>query len=211
MALLPLLALLPLAPGCSPDLRDSKTFEDVVSKASSIEKLTRKRMYGMIMLFVDADQKPFTGWVKATGDGGDLETLGRLEDGQRQGLWMNWHDNGAKASEIEWKNDVMEGSFEEWYPDGKPKTFGQTLNGEVDGEWKTYYPGGLIEQVSFSREGKLVRMQVWKPNGAVCPESWVEEGNGTYSEYESNGSLRRRMIFREGVRVVAGRRSAPPG
>ena len=34
--------------------------------------------------------------------------------------------------------------------------------------------------------------------------------DGTYGEYESNGSLRRKMIFREGVRVEAVRRSAPP-
>ena len=190
---------------CSPpDLKDPETFEHAIRKAAPIEKLTRKRMYGMIMLYVDEKEKPYTGWVKKEWGSGQIKELGYLEDGQKQGVWMKWHANEVKESEIHWANDLMVGSFEVWYPNGNIGVQGQTKDGEVDGKWTQFYPSGKLERISNNRIGKLVSLKVWLPDGQPCPHSQVENGNGTYNLYEENGTLNKRRVFRDGVEIENG-------
>ena len=51
--------------GCAPpDLKDRETYETALREAEPMGKLTHKRMYGMIMLYVDENDEPYTGWVK---------------------------------------------------------------------------------------------------------------------------------------------------
>ena len=86
----------------------------------------------MIMLYVDSNDKPFTGWVRDDWDSLQIKELGYLEDGQKQGIWIKWHKQGEKASEAQWKNNLLEGSFKTWHPNGKLHETGRTKNGEVD-------------------------------------------------------------------------------
>ena len=60
--------------------------------AVSLHTLERKRTYGMIMLYVDNDDEPYTGWVKSETNG-MLSKMGYLKKGQKQGVWMAWHPN----------------------------------------------------------------------------------------------------------------------
>ena len=196
------LAGLFLCVGCSPpDLQDPETFEHAVREAVPIEKLTRKRMYGMIMLYVDKKEKPHTGWVKEEWESGQIKELGYLEDGQRQGVWRSWHANGRKAAEIHWQNDQMDGPFEAWHENGMVHAIGQTKDGEVDGEWKNYYSSGQLAEITRNRVGHLVRIKVWRPDGQTCSASEVEEGNGAYNLYEENGTLKERRTFRAGIEI----------
>jgi hypothetical protein len=191
--------------GCSlPDLEDPETFEHAIHEAIPIQKLTRKRMYGMIMLYVDKKENPYTGWVKKERKSGQIKELGYLEDGQKQGTWMKWHANEVKESEIHWANDLMWGSFEVWYPNGKVGVQGQTKRGEVDGKWTQFYSNGKLERISNNRVGKLVSLKVWLPDGQACPHSQVENGNGHWNMYEENGTLKKRRIFRDGVEIENG-------
>lgn len=194
-----------LSLGCSPpDLRDTETFEHAVRQAVPIEKLSRKRMYGMIMLFVDENDTPFTGWVKKEWENGLIKELGYLEDGQKQGIWMKWHANEVKESEIHWVNDLMHGPFVVWYKNGNLRVRGQTKDGEVDGEWTQFYLSGKLERRSQNRIGKLVSMKVWLPDGQLCPHSRVEKGDGTWNTYEANGTLKERRTFRAGIEIEKG-------
>ena len=191
--------------GCSPpDLRDPETFEHAIRQAVPVEKLSRKRMYGMIMLFVDENNNPYTGWVKKEWENGLIKELGYLDDGQRQGTWMKWHANEVKESEIHWANDLMLGSFEVWYPNGNMGVQGQTKDGEVDGKWTQFYPNGKLERISNNRIGKLVSLEVWLPDGQPCPHSQVENGNGRWNTYEENGTLKKWQVFRDGIEIETG-------
>ena len=188
--------------GCSPpDLQDPETFEHAIREAVPVEKLTRKRMYGMLMLYVDKDENPYTGWVRKDWKEGELKELGYLEDGQKQGTWMSWHANGVKESEIHWENDQMHGAFEVWHINETVNTVGQTKDGEVDGEWKRYYSSGQLAEIALNQIGHLVRIKVWHPDGTPCKDSHVEGGNGAYNMYEENGTLKERRVFRSGVQT----------
>ena len=161
-------------------------------------------MYGMIMLFVDANDNPYTGWVKKEWANGLIKELGYLEDGQKQGIWMKWHANEVKESEIHWVNDLMHGPFVVWHTNGNLGVRGQTKDGEVDGKWTQFYPSGKLERRSQNRIGKLVSMKVWLPDGQPCYHSRVEKGNGIWNTYEANGTLKERRTFRDGVEMETG-------
>ena len=55
-------------------------------EAIPIDSLQRKLMYGMIQLYVDKDENPFSGWVKVTSQNGKTQSLGFLKKGAKRGI-----------------------------------------------------------------------------------------------------------------------------
>ena len=185
--------------GCgTPDLTQPDVYQEALSKAIDLDSLERKRMYGMIMLFVDNKEEPFTGWVK-TETNGSISTLGFISKGQKQGMWMAWYPNGQKLSDIVWENDLMSGSFRTWHKNGRVGAIGQTKDGEVDGVWKEYYENGKLEAHAVNKMGTLVSIEVFMNNGNKCLNSWVTNGSGTFTDYETDGSPLRVRTFENGV------------
>ena len=76
---------------------------------------------------------------------------------------------------------------------------GQTLDGEMDGEWKEYYTNGNLQALSLHDYGKCISKKIWKRNGEICPESFIENGNGEYIEYEDDGNRIEKRRFKGGV------------
>lgn len=183
-----------------PDLNDPAVMKSAIKDAVSQDTLERKRMYGMIMLFVNNDDEPYTGWVKSETNG-TLSTLGYLKKGQKQGVWMAWHPNSKKKSEIEWKNDQMYGAFQTWHDNGKIRVIGQTTDGEIDGVWKEFYENGSLEAHSENKIGTLVNIEVFLFNGKKCKQSEVVDGAGTFVDYDTNGSALRSRTFENGIEI----------
>ena len=187
--------------GCgTPDLTEPDVYQEALTEAIKLDSLERKRMYGMIMLYVDSKEEPFTGWVK-TETNGSISTLGFISKGQKQGTWMAWHSNGQKLSEIEWENDLMSGSFRTWHENGQVGTIGQTRDGEVDGAWKEYYENGKLEANSINKMGTLVSIEVFMADGSYCKNSKVTQGRGTFIDYDNDGSALRSRTFENGIEI----------
>ena len=197
---LTLLAYTLLFTGCGiPDLGDPGTLEEAKQDAIPLESLNRKLMYGMIVLYVDQKDEPYSGWVRENHSDKSLKTLGFLKGGQKFGLWLHWHKNQVMSLASEWYQDRLQGSYRAWHDNNRTQVIGQTLDGEMNGEWKEYYRNGEIRRLSHNQMGKLIWTQVWRPDGVLCPVSKVEDGNGTYCEYEVNGSLIIQRTFSLGV------------
>ena len=197
---LTLLASSLLFNGCGiPDLGDPETLEEAKQDAIPLESLNRKLMYGMIVLYVDQKDEPYSGWVRENHSDKSLKTLGFLKGGQKFGLWLHWHKNQVMSLASEWYQDRLQGSYRAWHDNNRTQVIGQTLDGEMNGEWKEYYRNGEIRRLSHNQMGKLIWTQVWRPDGVLCPVSKVEDGNGTYCEYEVNGSLIIQRTFSLGV------------
>lgn len=186
--------------GCGiPDLGDPGTLEEAKQDAIPIESLNRKLMYGMIVLYVDQKDEPYTGWVRENHSNSSLKTLGFLKKGQKFGLWLQWHKNQVMSLASEWHQDRLQGSFNGWHDNNRTHVIGQTYDGEMNGEWKEFYRNGSISRHSLNQMGKLIWTQVWRPDGVLCPLSKVEDGNGTYCEYDENGSIIIQRTFSLGV------------
>ena len=99
------------------------------------------------------------------------------------------------------KNDYYQGAFKFWYPNKNLGVTGQTKNGEVDGKWKQFYLNGNRHYHSISRVGEIVSQKVWKVDGQLCPESNVENANGSFIEYDKNRNRIDKHVYQNGVRV----------
>ena len=185
---------------CSvPDLADPKVLEEAKMEAIPLETLERKLMYGMLQLYVDQEEIPYTGWIRQNDANQSQYTMGYLKKGRREARWISWDENGTKRTEIEWKEDRMEGTFRVWHGNGRNKVTGQTTDGEVDGKWLEYYSTGKVACRSLNQTGHLIEIEVWRPDGSLCPDSRVINGNGSFLRYFENGKIEHLRVFKDGI------------
>ena len=199
MAKIIFLGLFFLASCGIPDLQDSQIMEEAKADAVSLDSLERKLMYGMIQLYVDGKEEPFSGWVKQTDSKDSITSLGYLKKGQKEGIWLEWYPNGSIRAKIGWHQDRYEGEFKGWHPNGRIKVIGQTSDGEVDGQWKSFYTSGLPACESISETGFAVSAKVWTPSGEPCPHTNLQNGNGILYQYQEDGSILKIEEFIQGV------------
>ena len=188
--------------GCSvPDIREEDNFQTAREEAVEISELKKEFMYGMMWLFTDDKNETFSGWAKESYPNQSLKQIGYLKNGQKQGIWIGWHENGQKESEVEWNLSYLHGSYKYWHPNGKVHVVGQTIEGEMNGEWKEYYTTGRLEAHSDNNMGKLIWKKVWRPNGQKCVQSEVKNGNGFYFEYNETESSSLKRVFKNGREI----------
>jgi len=49
--------------------------------------------------------------------------------------------------------------------------------------------------------GRLMSVEVWKPNGEKCPVTNVKDGNGVMVWYKEDGTVSRRYTYKDGEPV----------
>ena len=187
-----------------PDITNQEVLEEAKAGAISLSSLDRKLMYGMIQLYVDQTDDPYTGWVKEEYTASVIKRLGYLEDGQKEGTWLSWHTNGQLESQINWHNDYYSGHFQSWHPNGQLKALGQTKKGEMDGKWVDFYQSGVQASKSLSEVGLAVSALVWTPDGQPCKKTNLKDGNGTVYQYDDNGSIQKITRFQDGIGSLVG-------
>jgi antitoxin component YwqK of YwqJK toxin-antitoxin module len=102
------------------------------------------------------DGSPRTAYVVLEGDtvgfrawheNGQLDREGGLKDGQRDGKWQAFYDDGTPWAEHEYAAGVQIGAYRTWYPNGTPNIEGQyDATGKPTGEWQFYDPQGRVAQ-----------------------------------------------------------------
>jgi antitoxin component YwqK of YwqJK toxin-antitoxin module len=187
-----------------PDITNQEVLEEAKAEAISLNSLDRKLMYGMIQLYVDRTDTPYTGWVKEEYPPAVIKRLGYVKDGQKEGTWLSWHLNGQLESQINWHNDRYSGHFQAWHPNGRVKAIGQTKEGEMDGKWVNFYQSGVQASESISEVGLAVSASVWMPDGQPCKKTDLKDGDGTLYQYEENGSIQKVTLFQNGIGTLVG-------
>jgi antitoxin component YwqK of YwqJK toxin-antitoxin module len=82
---------------------------------------------------------------------GELKMSGKLNNnGQKEGIWISYFENGKKNSESNFKNGVNDGYSMVWYPNGNVRYFGDYKDGKKVGDWTFYNEEGVfIKTESF--------------------------------------------------------------
>ncbi|WGK63714.1 toxin-antitoxin system YwqK family antitoxin [Croceiramulus getboli] len=89
---------------------------------------------------------PYTGFLCARYDNGQLESVQQFKDGQGNGIWINFDPDGRKESQGTYVNNRVEGPVTHFYEDGSIKSTGQYRSFKRPIGWWTY----------FDRQGKVV-------------------------------------------------------
>ena len=92
---------------------------------ADVERLLKEAVDGNLLqerdglLYLSGESEPFSGWAKSMHDSGQVEVLGRLKDGKRDGPYTSWHENGQKESEQPMKGGEKHGLFRGWHENGQ--------------------------------------------------------------------------------------------
>lgn len=116
----------------------------------------------MAGLYQDAETKTKKGWFRYFYPNGNLESVGRYVNGERQGLWLSYHYNGMMSDSAYYEADKLKGTkmswysngfiadsadytndgqavYISWYDDGNPSSAGRYINGKKEGPWQYFH------------------------------------------------------------------------
>lgn len=105
--------------------------------------------YGL-RYFKKGSKIPYTGWLSAKYDNGNLESISQCKDGVANGIWINFDPDGKKESQGTLKNNKTIGPAILYYENGSVKAEGNYvhLKNKV-GWWKFYDRSGHIVSKRF--------------------------------------------------------------
>ena len=94
------------------------------------------------------------------------------------------------------------GVVQSFWPNGQKSKEFSVVEGVTQGSIETWYENGQKREEFTMKSGKVLSVEVWKPNGEKCPVSLIEQGTGVYVWYMSDGSERERIRYVDGQPVV---------
>ena len=142
------------------DLQNPVIRNKVVSQAVDLRTLQKRGDTRDALYYVPTKQSPYTGWVKEMNVNGDLGSLGRTKRGKLDGPWISWDADQHQTLEA-----------------------GVYKDGNRHGLWTSWYGHGQKESEGTYRDGRLMSVIVWKPDGKVCPDTELKHGQGTRCSY----------------------------
>ena len=75
---------------------------------------------------------------------GKEKMKGAIKEGQREGLWQAWYENGNLWSEAEYKKGLNHGKSITYFENGKVRYEGRYEDGKKVGVWKYYDEAGKL-------------------------------------------------------------------
>jgi len=87
------------------------------------------------------------------------------------------------------------------YDNGQVRELSQYKDGKADGLGIEWYEIGQKEWEHTYKDGKLMTVVAWKPNGEKCPHTNVVDGNGVWVRYTPVGTEIGRTTYKDSERV----------
>lgn len=103
--------------------------------------------------FVKESKEPYTGWLYARYDNGELEAAQQFVDGIGNGIWINYNPDGSKDSQGTYVNNKTEGPAKLFYDDGSVKAEGDFIHLKRKVGWWFFYDreGNVVSKRLFTR------------------------------------------------------------
>ncbi|MBT8319178.1 MAG: hypothetical protein KJP01_03530 [Gramella sp.] len=97
--------------------------------------------------------KPFTGFLSARYDNGELESVQQYENGYGNGIWIDYDPDGKISCKGTYVNNRIEGPVTFYYEDGSIKSTGQYRHFKRPiGLWKFYdREGNIVSKRTYTR------------------------------------------------------------
>ena len=103
--------------------------------------------------FANGSKDPYTGWLCARYDNGQLEAVQQFKDGVGNGIWINFNPDGSKDSQGTYVNNETIGPAKLFYEDGSVKAEGNFVHRKRKVGWWTFYDrkGNVVSKRRFTR------------------------------------------------------------
>ena len=137
----------------------------------------QKKSEGMYLHSKEVVQTP-DDWASAK-----VATYVKQGKDEKNGLWVQWYENGQKQMQGEYRNDLQVGKFSWWYANGQIALDGSYDNGKQTGKWIWWHQNG-----QKSTQGEYVdgtptgRWRWWDTNGRVHETADLSHSEGKIVE-----------------------------
>lgn len=105
--------------------------------------------------------------------------VGPKEDGKKDGLVTEWHENGQKKGEAIFKDGKKDGRETVWHENGQKEWEGTYKDGKLHGLWTWWDKDGQKVKELTYKDGEFHGLSTW----------WDENGNETRKVTFRNGEL----------------------
>jgi len=112
------------------------------------------------------------------------------KDGNREGPWKIYHDNGQLKGEGSYVDDKQEGLWKHYHENGQLDVEGYMKNGIPEGVQKTYHKNGQLEKEVNIKDGKIEGiLKIYDESGNLTEETFFKDGKeilekGNYVDVE---------------------------
>ena len=124
-----------------------------------------------------------------------------FKDGEYDGLWTKWYENGQKNGEGNFKDGKQEGLHIEWHENGQKEKEGTYKDGKEDGLWTEWWENGQKYQEGTYKDGKEDGLETsWHENGQKKGEETYKDGkrDGLSIGWYENGQKKYERTFNDG-------------
>ena len=209
--------LIGLLVSCGDDINAHSSSKKNASEVFDTVDISNTFEYKYNPMIFDLNMKPLTAVINSK-----YGLMGTTLNGQREGLFRYFYDNGNLAFEAEYKNGKVNGFWKQYYESGslmyetimkngtginvtvneKGDTIyiGHYNNGKLDGKIIRYYDDGQEMYSTLFKSGSGVDKRFYQ-NRNLKFEQTLKDGleEGLYKEYYQDGRLRRIMTFKNGL------------
>jgi antitoxin component YwqK of YwqJK toxin-antitoxin module len=139
---------------------------------------------------------------------GTLRLWGTLRAGTLHGAWVAFHENGARATEAEYRDGVLSGWFRRWTRSGQLEYEGRHDDaGEMHGTWSRWWPNGKLRAHWEMQHGRASgEVETFHESGERASAGERSGGlrEGAWTWWSADGSVAAECRYERGE-VVAGR------
>lgn len=103
--------------------------------------------------YKEGSKVPYTGWLSARYDNGELESISQVKDGYSNGIWINYDPDGRKESQGTLVNNKTIGPAKLFYEDGSIKAEGRYVHLKNKVGWWKFYDrkGNVVSKRYFTK------------------------------------------------------------
>jgi antitoxin component YwqK of YwqJK toxin-antitoxin module len=163
--------------------------------------------FGELVLVDGLYHKKFTD-VPFTGKVDEGRSRGALKNGNREGPWVVYHENGGVRGKGAFKNGKAEGHWRLYWDNGQVRMKSTAKNGKIEeGQpYITYHKNGQVQKRGSIKDG-LYRGSVFRDNGQLHGEGALsletETMEGPWVVYDEHGNKDQNLsgTYRNGEKV----------
>lgn len=134
----------------------SEKKSDAEKKTEEKKELQDPELQNMMNhLNEDSQEVLSDGFHELTYPNGKLKSTGTISNGNKEGLWTHFREDGTKWSECNFQAGKSHGKVVSYHPNGQVNYIGYFTGGEKSGNWMFYdLEGKLVKEVDMNKKLK---------------------------------------------------------